>query len=311
MATVEIDIAVCTYRRPFLRETLASLAKLKTPQGIAIRVIVSDNDTTPSARALVESQKAALPFPLVYLHSPASNISIARNACLDAASGDYLAFIDDDELVTPKWLSALFLRASETKAAVVLGPVRAIYGRDAHPLMARADFHSTKPVVVNGQIITGYTCNALIDRHAPSIAGRRFDLSLGRSGGEDTAFFSEVFRAGGAIAYSEGAIVLEPVTRERTNFGWLARRRFRSGQTHARLLILGGTHPLPTAVLASAKAGICLMGAVIFAANPVSRWRFVLRGILHAGVVAGSLGLRPLTLYGQALATGREKPHGA
>ena len=81
MATITIDIAICTYRRPFLRETLASLKKLTRSSDMVIRVIVSDNDTTPSARALVESQRPLLPFPIVYLHSPASNISIPFPRC--------------------------------------------------------------------------------------------------------------------------------------------------------------------------------------------------------------------------------------
>ena len=47
--------------------------------------------------ALVDAVAAELPFELLYVHCPAANISIARNACLDNSSGDFLAFIDDDE----------------------------------------------------------------------------------------------------------------------------------------------------------------------------------------------------------------------
>ena len=39
-----------------------------------------------------------------YIHAPARNISIARNACVEAATGKWIAFIDDDELASENWL---------------------------------------------------------------------------------------------------------------------------------------------------------------------------------------------------------------
>jgi hypothetical protein len=41
-----------------------------------------------------------LSLDCLYVHAPARNISIARNACLDAADAPLIAFIDDDETAT-------------------------------------------------------------------------------------------------------------------------------------------------------------------------------------------------------------------
>ena len=300
-----IDIAVCTFRREALSETLASLARLTVPQGVQLRVIVADNDVEPSARARVAA--ARLPMDIAYVHCPAGNISIARNACLDHADADFIAFVDDDETVEPQWLDRLLAEAEKSGADVVLGPVRAVYAADAPDWMRRGDFHSTLPVWVGGEIRTGYTCNVLMRLAAPSIAGRRFDLALGRSGGEDTAFFDAVHAAGGRIAFAGEAWVQEPVPANRARFAWLAQRRLRMGQTHGRLLAERheGFARLTAAALATAKCATCFAGAAAFVLLPVRRNRFVLRGLLHAGAVGGLFGARAIEPYGTVEATAR------
>jgi len=300
-APLRIDIAVCTFRRPALSETLASLSKLIVPAGVRLGVIVADNDMEPSARPRVEAAVPLLPTDIVYVHCPAGNISIARNACLDHTDADFIAFVDDDETVDPLWLDRLLAAAERSRADVVLGPVRALYGPDTPDWMRSGDFHATRPVWVNGEIRTGYTCNVLMRLAAPSIAGRRFDLALGRSGGEDTEFFTAVHAAGGRIAFAEDAWVEEPVPASRARFSWLARRRLRMGQTHGRLLAARheGAARLSAAGLAAAKCTACLAGATAFALSPVRRNRFLLRGLLHAGAVGGLFGTRAIEPYGK------------
>lgn len=302
--TTRVDVCVCTYRRPYLEETLRSLAALDLPAGLVARVVVADNDAQPSARALVETMSAALPFEVGYVHCPASNISLARNACLDASRGDFLAFIDDDSTASPRWLAALVEIAHSTGADAVLGPVRAVYADTAPGWMRRGDFHSTEPVHVEGEIRTGYSGNVLLDRSSAHVKGRRFDLSLGRSGGEDTQYFSQLHASGGRIAYAAEAVAFEPVTRDRARFSWLAKRRFRSGQTHGRLLATQHA-VLPQTFLASAKAFFCFAMALGYVALPSRRNRQFLRALMHVGVVSGLLGLREIHLYGDETTKGR------
>ncbi|AYD02475.1 glycosyltransferase [Neorhizobium sp. NCHU2750] len=301
-ASIRIDIGICTFRRPALRDTVDSLFKLKVPDGTAVRIIVADNDAVPSARDLVESLNARSPFPIAYVHCPKSNISIARNACLTSADADFLAFIDDDETATPDWLAALYGKARETGAEAVLGPVRAIYGEDSTTWMRDGDFHSTMPVWVDGRIITGYTCNTLLDLRSPLIAERRFALALGQSGGEDTHYFSQLTESGGRIEFAEQALVVEPVPAGRASFSWLAKRRFRSGQTHGRIVAAKnpGARRLPKALIAAVKASYCGAIAAAFTLMPVRRNRYALRGALHVGAVMGMLGVREIRQYGAA-----------
>lgn len=296
-----IDIGVCTFRRPELADTLRSLDAMEMPAGFDIRIIVADNDDTPTARDLVAALSRELTVPIHYRHAPARNISIARNACLDASTADFVAFIDDDETATPQWLAELVAMAQQSGVAVVLGPVRARYRPDAPDWMRRGDFHSTLPVWVRGEIRTGYTCNVLLRMGSDSLRSRRFSLARGQTGGEDTEFFDQMHKAGGRIAFAPKAWVDEVVPRSRAAFEWLGRRRFRVGQTHGHLLGSSASSIglVKQVGLASAKAIYCFASALPVVVSPVRRNRSVLRGIMHVGVVSGLVGIREIRLYGQ------------
>jgi succinoglycan biosynthesis protein ExoM len=304
---LQVDIGICTYRRVELEDTLRSVAGLKVPEGVAVKVIVADNDTTPSAKDRVDRLRAEIPFEILYIHCPASNISIARNACLDNGSGDFLAYLDDDSTCSAEWLSELLGVAERTAADAVLGPVRAYYSDVAPLWMKRGDFHSTHPVFVRGEIRTGYTGNVLLRRASSSVWGRRFSSALGRTGGEDTEYFSRLHEAGGRIAFAPEAWAFEPVPENRARFSWLAKRRFRVGQTHGRLVAdkLSGIATIGQVVLAAGKAAYCFGFAGLTAFSQGQRNRHLLRGIMHAGVVSGLAGVREIQLYGQLGSTTR------
>ncbi|MER8750030.1 glycosyltransferase family 2 protein [Mesorhizobium sp. M1050] len=296
-----IDVGVCTFRRPELADTLRSLDAMDMPEGFDVGIVVADNDDAPTARDLVTALSRELTVPIRYQHAPARNISIARNACLDASTADFVAFIDDDETARPAWLAELVAMAEASDAAAVLGPVRAHYRPDAPDWMRRGDFHSTLPVWVRGEIQTGYTCNVLLRMGSGSLRGRRFSLARGQTGGEDTEFFDQMHKAGGRIAFAPEAWVDEVVPRTRAAFDWLGRRRFRVGQTHGHLLgrDARGIGLVKQVGLASAKAIYCFASALPVLISPVRRNRSVLRGIMHVGVVSGLVGIREIRLYGQ------------
>jgi succinoglycan biosynthesis protein ExoM len=296
---MRVDVGVCTFRRPAVVETLASLSRQALPDGCALRVVVADNDETPSAEPAVRAAAERLRLDLAYVHAPARNISIARNACLDAARADWFAFIDDDETAAPGWLAALLAEAVRGGWDAVLGPVKAVYGPDAPPWLAAGDFHSTAPVRTGGRILKGYAGNVLMRRPAIAARALRFDEALGRQGGEDDDFFYRLTDAGGTIGYAAEALAFEPVPAQRASLPWLLKRSFRTGQTHgARLSQLhGGPGRVVQLGLAAAKGGACLAGAAATALSPARRSRWLVRGSLHAGAAARLAGVRELQLY--------------
>lgn len=301
-APVRIEVAVCTCGRSALSEALASLDRQEVPAWLGLSVLVIDNDETPSAEGAVRAFAETSDVPVRYVHCPAFNISVARNGALDHARARLLAFMDDDETAEPGWIAALASAQAESGADVVLGPVRAVYGPGAPGWMRRLDMHSTRPVEVQGTIRTGYSCNVLMDLESPAFRGLRFDPALGRSGGEDTSFFTRAYRRGARLVAAEQAVVTEKVGPERARFAWLARRRFRSGQTHGRLLAETATGlPRVAALgLAGLKLAYCAGGAILAAPDTARRNAALLRGCLHAGTATGLIGIRPITLYGAA-----------
>lgn len=300
--TGAVDICVCTFRRPQVAETLRALSKLFLKPDWKVRVIVADNDDEPSAKAIVEATARDCALPVTYIHAPARNIAVARNACLDAATAPLLAFIDDDETPIPEWLEALITALRSSKADIVLGPVQAVYPAESSPWLRKGDFHSTKPWWVGNEIMTGYTGNVIFRRLVPALQGRRFRIELGRSGGEDAEFFAGAKKSGAKIAYAPRAVTMEFIPASRANLSWLLKRRFRFGQTSILLALQEEQGPgirMMKILVSLAKVVFCMM-VLPFAVFSPDRWRFwLLRGVMHAGAISRLLGMGEAQLYGQ------------
>lgn len=289
-----IDICVCTYRRPQVVDTIASIAAQRLPPGIALRLVVADNEAEPAARDAVSAAAAAAGLALTYVHAPAGNISLARNACLDAATNDWIAFIDDDESAASDWLARLLDRRGGVE--IVFGVSQAIYPSQAPAWIVSGDFHSNRLGPRDGAH-NGYTCNVLLDRRFFARNAIRFDPALGRTGGEDTAFFLQAKRAGARFAYAPDAVVSEPVPLRRATFKWLWQRRFRSGQTDFQLRRQAGERVARRGVLAIPKIGYCMARAALAAPRPGRAAEHLLRGALHVGYLTSLFGRRTYEEY--------------
>ncbi|MFW5881185.1 MAG: glycosyltransferase [Roseicyclus sp.] len=293
-------VGVCTFRRPALAETLATLEAQRAPDG-GLTILVADNDDAPSARGLVEDFARTSRHEVVYLHAPARNISVARNAILAAARAGgtrFLAFIDDDECAPRGWYLELHAGLTRARADAAVGPVRAIYPEDAPPWLARARTHDTEPELdAQGRPVAGHSCNVLIDLGAPAFAGLDFSLERGQTGGEDTAFFHAARRRGAVLCLAADAVVTEAVTPDRAGMRWLLQRRYRMGQTHGSLLAAEGGGRAGRAALAGAKLLWCGGAALLSLADAERRNGALIRGALHAGVLAEAAGLRRVRPY--------------
>ena len=277
-------------------ETLRSIAAQTLRPA---RIIVVDNAVEPEAAERVAQAAKDLATAVTYVHAPARNISIARNAALDAAEAPWIAFLDDDETAAPGWLAALLAEAQRTGVDAVLGPVDAVYGPDAPAWQKALDVHSTRPVISGGEIRKGYAGNVLLRRESILARGLRFDLSLGRTGGEDDRFFHALTDTGGRIGFAPDALAWEPVPEGRTSMAWLLRRSFRGGQTHGSRVASrhGAAGRVAQLVIAAGKTLACAGGVVGSLGDPARRGRWLLRAALHLGVVARLTGRREVEMY--------------
>ncbi|MEM7523545.1 MAG: glycosyltransferase [Pseudomonadota bacterium] len=299
MTQETVDICLCTYRRPHLAETLRTVLAQET-SALACRVIIADNDVEPSAKAMVEEIAAGAPMPVTYVHAPKQNISLARNACLDAATGDWVAFLDDDETAPPDWIETLWRHATRTGQDIVFGPAHAIYPDDAPEWIREADYHTNLAPVHNGVVETGHTCNVLMRWGEHETTRERFLLSKGRTGGEDVEFFFRMHRAGRILGSCDEAGVYEVTAPERLTYAWVRKRRFLAGQFHGAHSGPADKAPLHRAKLitgSSVKMLYSLLRALAAAGSPTDRRRWMIRGGFHAGVCAGAFGMRQANQY--------------
>lgn len=286
----DIDICICTFRRDSVADAIRTAAAQTLPSGFGLRLIVADNDEAPSALARVKAVETAV--PLHYIHAPARNISVARNACLDASRAAWVAFLDDDETAPPDWLSRLLACAAEHRADAVFGPSRAIYPAGTPDWITANDFHSNLPQRRAGTVETGHSCNVLLRRPPADL---RFDPALGRSGGEDTDFFFRLHRLGRTFAICDGAEVTEAVSPHRLSLRWLAERRMAEGQHYATSA--GQSRPALVA-RSLAKAAVSAACALPHAANRPKLAFWTLRALFHLGVARGAIKPARRVAYG-------------
>jgi glycosyltransferase involved in cell wall biosynthesis len=90
-----VSVVVPTRDRPaFLRQALESIRALEGPD-LSFEILVGDNGSSP------ETATVAAALGAVHLKVARNGAGAARNAGLEAASGDYIAFLDDDDV----WLA--------------------------------------------------------------------------------------------------------------------------------------------------------------------------------------------------------------
>ncbi|MEO8768068.1 MAG: glycosyltransferase family A protein, partial [Nitrosospira sp.] len=122
-----VSICVCTYRRAHLLPLLLdSLAKQSFSE--RFEVIVVDNDKMASAAKVVEAGKKRHPdLNIQYTVEVKKGISFARNTAALLATGNFLAWIDDDETAGENWLISLWISRSINDADAVFGPVIPVF----------------------------------------------------------------------------------------------------------------------------------------------------------------------------------------
>jgi len=278
---MDLTIGICTFRRDSIAETLRSIAGQQRVDKLPA-VLVIDNDVDRQAEARICEAGRACGLDLTYVHAPQRNISIARNAAMANAKTRWLAFVDDDEIAQDDWLFHLWSAHDAVEA--VIGPVLAIYTPQQPTWLAACDFHSAR---ITGRLDNAYSGNALIDLEFVRLHGLTFDLSLGRTGGEDTVFFRTLTEAGGRMAYEPKAIVNEPVPDSRARMQWVIRRNFRAGQTHGLLMHRFDRQSNRWLALTAGAKALVSVGMAVLTAFSAARSRFWLaRSCMHAGVVS-------------------------
>lgn len=263
---MNISLCIATYRRP--ERLSALLDDLVKQQLLPNEVVVVDNDAAGSAHTVVERRRAlGAPFPIHYDIQPVKNISLTRNRTVQLASGNWIAFIDDDERAPADWLRQLVETVILCAADGALGPVEPIVPDNAPAWIRHGRFYhwarmKTGAVIPLNNLRFG---NVLLWGDLLRDTCTPFDPDYGLTGGEDGDLLGRLVQQGARIVWCDEAIVHEPVEAARLSLRWLLLRALRGGQDFARHRLTGR------------------FGYLTFA----GRGRLFLRALLQSAMAAG------------------------
>ena len=293
-----VAVCACTYLRPRgLARLLEGLAAIEVPDGVAVEVVIVDNDGAGSGRPVVDGVRDRFPFPLRYVLEPARGIVAARNAAVAAAWADGpvpVAFLDDDEWPSARWLAELVRVAEATGAEVVTGTIEPVFDEEP-PAWVRAGGFFERPRHRDGaRIDHARTSNVLIGPSALAVHDPPFE-GTGSDGGEDTLLFRRVRLAGHPIVWADGATVYESVPPTRVSPRWIVLRQYRYGLTRSAVLRRVGGSPgrlvrrAGLGVLTVLRGLVQLLGAV--GGGRAAAVRGAGTAALGAGLVLGLFGV--------------------
>jgi succinoglycan biosynthesis protein ExoM len=225
-----ISVCICTYKRtPFLERLLEELGGQDTSGLFTYSIVVADNDYLQSAKPIVDDFTAASSVPIKYCVEPRQNIALARNKAIENATGDFLAFIDDDEFPTKCWLLTLFEACKVYDADGVLGPVKPYFNETPPEWVIRGHFYE-RSTYQTGFIIDwgkGRTGNTLLKRRIIPAGSQPFRPEFRT--GEDQDFFRRMIQAGHTFIWCNEAVVYEVVPPIRWKRTFMLRRALLRG----------------------------------------------------------------------------------
>lgn len=237
MSTVSVDICIATYKRPqMLIKLLDSISKLNL-YGINMRIIVVDNDPMGSAHASIDSFRSRIPLDIKYVIESERGISHARNRALDLVQANYIAFVDDDEYVTPDWLQVMLINLIKYNADAVFGPVQKVLPYSASSWAYELSIFKRNSKPTGTFVNHGPTSNVLFKTETIKKLHLRFDPSFSLTGGGDSDFFYRMYLHGNTLVWCDEAVIYEEVPKERLNKKWILRRSFRGGQSFFRVFV--------------------------------------------------------------------------
>jgi glycosyltransferase involved in cell wall biosynthesis len=247
---MKITVILCTYNRCVdLARALDSILASEFPVSVPWEVLVVDNNSSDQTRELIEDFCRRYPGRLRYLFERQPGKSYALNAGIREASGDVLAFADDDASVEPTWLWNLTQSLNNGEWAGAGGRIilrwpsslpswlstEGPYSRHCFPGFD----HGPEAMTLNAP---PFGANMAFRKEMFDKYGL-FRTDLGPSAvdnvpphSEDTEFGRRLIAGGERLRYEPGAIVYHPVSEKRINKDYFLKWRFDLGRANIRVL---------------------------------------------------------------------------
>jgi glucosyl-dolichyl phosphate glucuronosyltransferase len=243
-----VSIVICTHNRSAdVVECLDSLAVGMADPDVEIVVVDSGSADEHSRR--IEAYVQAKPS-VRYVKLDVAGTSLARNAGLNLARGEWIWWLDDDAIPAADWLEKIseIIDQADAKTAIIGGKVTPKFeeGADTGHLTDRWRLllscieHDEPGYVADGKNIA---CANMLMRRDVALRFGGFSEELGRSPGqfttgEESLVIEVMQRQGYKCAYAPELSVLHKVSSQRLTLEWVGERAYWEGHVRYKVLRL-------------------------------------------------------------------------
>ncbi len=302
-----IAISCNTFLRPeILEKTLKSIAELKIPEGIEIKVLVVDNDANASAQHVIKKLKEGFPFEISYFVEEKRGLANARNRLLKEAINlnvTHIAILDDDDIADVDWIANIVdLYNTQENAFIISGPEYCCFDGEFPDYLTNNNIFVKKTSKKKGEIRkVCSTHNAFFPLTIVKEKGIWFDSSFVFMGGEDGDFFYRAGKAGYTIVFNPEAIVREINGKDRVNLKWILSRNYYNGYSGSYLQYKTRPKKIKRYLYLIKMSIICVLNLLIIPFSIICG-RTVFFNMLglsckNTGKLFGLIKLQPLNYY--------------
>jgi glycosyltransferase involved in cell wall biosynthesis len=239
MSEPQVSAIICTHNRE--QYLGAAIDSLLAQNFTNFEVIVVDNASTDRTADMVAAKLADT--RLHYVYEPVPGLSVARNTGAKAAQGAILAYLDDDAVASPTWLSSIYAAyQTNDKLAIAGGKVTLLWvaGMTAPKWLSEGlagnlgayDLGDCLVYVEQPQLTPRGLNYSIRKVFLDQIGG--FDPNLGRVGknllsNEELHMTDLALQKGWQVAYLPDALVAHHVAPERVQRQWFLNRGWWQG----------------------------------------------------------------------------------
>jgi O-antigen biosynthesis protein len=229
MPALRLSVIVVSWARPrALVRCLIALSQMRSSRFEVI--VVADDDGRAALSMLPFADRISVIYQIV------ENISLARNLGIAAASGDVVAFIDDDAVPEPDWAETILAAFADDDLAAATGPV---IGRNGISLQwgRMASDRLGRDRALDGTDASGPS--ETVKLHGTNMAFRRRNLAL--IGGFDPIFRFYLDETDLAMRMTGIGAKLAYLPAMRVHHGYLASPRRRADRVPTDLTEIGAS----------------------------------------------------------------------